>query len=382
VNIVVLLPSLVDLLGGMEAFNRAFVKALDEIAAQAGHRVTVLALRDTGTNPLADRYFRHARTAYIGYNGNRAKFTAAALLHARRADLCFLGGVQFMRLARLLGRPKKFLIVHGCEVWQRVRYLNKRSFDSLEGYLAVSDYTRREIAEHNDVDAELGTVFPNTLDPFYEDQLQVARSLPAIGLPAGKLLLTVSRLDDDPATNRKNIHLAIQAMPNILEHVPDAHYIIVGDGAGRGKLEQMACEYGVADRVTFAGRVSNELLPKYYDAADIFLLPSNVEGFGIVFLEAMRSEKACIGARAGGVPEVIQHRQTGLLVDSEDAESWADAVVELLLNEPLRLAMGRAGRQYLDANFRFEQFRERLQRTVAEAETGAPQRSSAQGVSI
>ena len=381
-NILVLLPSLVDLLGGMEAFSRAFVKALDEIAEEDGHRVTVLALRDTGLNPLADRYLTRRRTSYHGFSENRFHFSATAMLHARKADVCFVGSVNFMRIVRLLGPARKFLIVYGTEVWERVPHLNKRSFDCLTGVLAISDFTRRQMVGCNPVSEDIIQVFPCTLDPYYEEHVQRSRSLPPVALPKGKLLLSVSRLNDDRDTCRKNIHVVIQAMPQILARVPDAYYVVVGEGGGRAKLQQMARDCGVAGHVVFTGRVSDDFLPQYYAACDTFILPSTQEGFGIVFLEAMYSAKACIGARSGGIPEVIQDRRTGLLFDPNDPGSLAEAAIELLENEPLRLAMGGAGRERLNANFKFEHFRGRLQKILRAAGLGAEPDQIAFGVGV
>lgn len=161
----------------------------------------------------------------------------------------------------------------------------------------------------------------------------------------GTLLLSVGRLQ-----RRKGHDLAIQALARLVRTDDRLQYVIVGDGEERDRLERMARECGVGARVFFVGEVDAADLPAYYAACDIFLLPNRVddgdiEGFGIVFLEASSSAKAVIGGNSGGVPEAVAHGSTGLLVGGTDADELACAIRRLIDDEPLRLQLGRMGRQ-------------------------------------
>ena len=162
----------------------------------------------------------------------------------------------------------------------------------------------------------------------------------------------------------KRIDLVIKAMPAILHHVPDAFFVVVGHGGDRPRLEKLAQETSVADRVVFTGFVADELLPSYYDACDLFVLPSLKEGFGIVFLEAMYHAKACVGAIAGGIPEVVKDGGTGLLAKPDSVDSFVQCVVRLLGNDQERDAMGRRGKERLEREFSYEKFRARLERVL------------------
>jgi glycosyltransferase involved in cell wall biosynthesis len=152
----------------------------------------------------------------------------------------------------------------------------------------------------------------------------------------------------------------LTALPEVLKQVPDVFLVIVGPGDDRPRLEAMAQELKVTDRVRFAGRVSDEELQSYLAACDLFVLPSTGEGFGIVYLEAMFHGKACIGARAGGVPEVIEHEVTGLLVDPERLDRLAEVISRLLTGDANRFAMGAAGKLRLEREFSTQRFRDRL----------------------
>jgi glycosyltransferase involved in cell wall biosynthesis len=118
------------------------------------------------------------------------------------------------------------------------------------------------------------------------------------------------------------------------------------------------------DKVIFTGWVSDNLLPSYYQACDVFALPSLKEGFGIVFLEAMYYAKPCIGARAGGIPEVIEDGKTGFLAEPGDANALADSLSNLLRNATLRREMGRVGQERFEREFSFRKFHERLDNVV------------------
>jgi phosphatidylinositol alpha-1,6-mannosyltransferase len=122
----------------------------------------------------------------------------------------------------------------------------------------------------------------------------------------------------------------------VLLKVPNAHYLIVGEGHYRPVLERLVDEMGVRAQVTFAGRVSEDELPAYYQLCDIFAMPNrempdgDTEGFGLVFLEANACGKPVIGGRAGGAVEAVRDGENGLLVDGWSVHEVADALLRLL----------------------------------------------------
>ena len=184
--------------------------------------------------------------------------------------------------------------------------------------------------------------------------------------PNGQLLLSVGRLQ-----RRKGHDLAIAAMAALREEFPDLRYVIVGDGAERRRLEELIAENRLEERIHLAGEVSEDELPAYYTAADIFLLPNrldgaDVEGFGIVFLEAASSEKPVIGGSSGGVPEAVADGQTGLLVSGTDRSELADAIRRLATSPELRCRMGTAGRQRVLKNFTWDRAAEMVSDLHAE----------------
>jgi phosphatidylinositol alpha-1,6-mannosyltransferase len=158
------------------------------------------------------------------------------------------------------------------------------------------------------------------------------------------LLITVGRLQ-----RRKGHDLVIEALAETRPALQRVRYLVVGDGEERARLEQMVDRFGLRDRVSFAGGVPADALPEYYAAGDIFVHPNrvdglDVEGFGIVFLEAAAAGLPTIGGATGGVPEAIGEGETGLLVSGTDKTELVAALETLAAAEVLRRRMGAAGR--------------------------------------
>jgi phosphatidylinositol alpha-1,6-mannosyltransferase len=167
--------------------------------------------------------------------------------------------------------------------------------------------------------------------------------------------LSVGRLQ-----RRKGHDNAIRAVASLREELPNLRYVIAGDGEERARLEQLAADLQVEDSVFFAGTVSAEELPAFYAACDVFVLPNRVdedgdlEGFGIVFLEAAASGKPVIGGDSGGVPEAVERDVTGLLVDGANVAAVSAAIQHLATSEPCRRRLGTAGRARVERCFSWD----------------------------
>src|SRR5690349_6227660 len=150
----------------------------------------------------------------------------------------------------------------------------------------------------------------------------------------------------------KNIPVVIQTFAEVRKHL-NAKLVMVGDGPEKPGAEQMARELGVHRDVLFLGNQDcmEELLP----LADVFLLPSSSESFGLVALEAMSAEVPVVASNAGGLPEVVDHGSTGYLHDSGHTAGFVSSVLRLLTQEPLRRKMGRAGRRVAIERFNSEE---------------------------
>ncbi len=184
------------------------------------------------------------------------------------------------------------------------------------------------------------------------------------------MLLTVGRLDE-----RKGHDTIIASLPKILQREPDAVYLIVGKGRTLSHLQKLAKENGVEDKVIFAGYVPDEDLPDYYRLCDVFILANritekdttlagDVEGFGIVFVEANSTGKPVIGCHSGGVVESVEDGKTGILVEPGNSEAIADAVIQLFGDEDKRKKMGEYGRERAVEKFEWDKLSKQIEKLL------------------
>ncbi|NIP36006.1 MAG: glycosyltransferase [Thermoplasmata archaeon] len=219
-------------------------------------------------------------------------------------------------------------------------------FDQADVIIAVSRAELSSMAHHIN-DLEKVRVIPNGI------HFTNFEELPEPGLfrrprgIEGPMLLYVGRL----AVN-KRMEFVIEAMPELLKAHPDLQLVIAGpdDGVGE-KWRELASELGVADQVRFEGFLSEEDKTAAYCDADVFVLPSEWEAFGIVLLESMACRTPCICADRGGAPEVLEDGVTGYVAPYGDVEAWTSRIKEMLDDDAGRRRMGEAGRQRVRERF-------------------------------
>ena len=188
-------------------------------------------------------------------------------------------------------------------------------------------------------------------------------------------------LDDDPVilcvarlTLRKGQDKVIRALPWILREVPEARFLVVGDGPDRDRLEVLAYRKKVADRVVFAGEVPYDVLPQYFRAGDVFAMPCRtrklgleVEAFGLALIEASAVGRPVVAGDSGGAPEAVLHGETGLVVDGNEVDEVAEAIVELLGDPDRAAKLGARGADRVHRDFTWEALSARLRGLLVDA---------------
>jgi glycosyltransferase involved in cell wall biosynthesis len=212
-------------------------------------------------------------------------------------------------------------VAHGIEVWRPFTFLERRAIIGARRIFCVSNYTRQQIMKNCPMDESKATVLYNALDPLME-----ARN-PKPPADGTDVILSISRLST--ADSYKGIDHLIAAMPTVSASIPNARLRIVGRGDGLSQLQMAASKLNVLAAVDFAGYRSNAELESEFANCRIFALPSQKEGFGLVFLEAMTHGRPCVGANAGGVAEVITE-ESGILVEYGDVPGIAAALIAAL----------------------------------------------------
>ncbi len=212
--------------------------------------------------------------------------------------------------------------------------------------VCVSNYTAGWVASRG-VDPSKICVIPNGVD-LREIESWRARNgssqhVDAAFTGRGPVVLTVARL-----VLSKGIQRVIRSMPRIVSAAPGTQCVIVGDGEDRERLARLAAASPVADSITFLGALTDDEKFDCYSRCDVFALPSEREGFGIVFLEANAFGKPVIGARIGGVPDAVVHAETGLLVEPRSDSEVAEAIIRLLNDPDEARRLGENGRRRVE----------------------------------
>jgi phosphatidylinositol alpha-1,6-mannosyltransferase len=187
--------------------------------------------------------------------------------------------------------------------------------------------------------------------------------------PDSFMLLTVANL-----VERKGHDMVLRAIPRLRRTIPRLVYVIAGEGPHEAALRRLAGEIGVNDCVRFLGRIQAQDLPGLYAASDVFVMPArlrdsdnDVEGFGIVYVEAGACERPVVGGRSGGVEDAIVDGETGFLVDPLDVEAIAATIERLWRDPELRARLGTAGRRRVMAELTWQHFAQRVCAAVREA---------------
>ena len=265
------------------------------------------------------------------------------------------------RAMRSAGAQKVVALTHGHEVWWAkvppfsfaIRYMGK----NIDVITYLGDYTRGEISKAlSEADAsKLVQIAPGIdVDHFVPTDSSNLRA--ELGLTDKSVIISVGRL-----VHRKGQDKLIAALPAIKSAVPNVHLVLVGVGPYQDYLEKLALKLNVSDCVTFIGRINYAELPKYICLGDIFAMPSRsrffgleVEGLGIVYLEASACGLPVVGGKSGGAPDAVLVGETGVVVDGTNSSEIAEACIDLLNNPELCALMGANGRSWIIENWRWE----------------------------
>lgn len=266
------------------------------------------------------------------------------------------------RTLRKKGVVNIVALTHGHEVWwaKLWPFTSAISFigNNVDHLTYLGDFTKSEIAKALSPEAQsrLIKIAPGIDTDHFAPNSTSEQLRKDLGLADKKVIVCVGRL-----VHRKGQDILIQSLPAILEKHPTAHVLMVGEGPYRQDLTKMVLKLKLSDAVTFIGRIQYKDLPRYICAGDIFAMPSRsrlagleVEGLGIVYLEASSCALPVIAGRSGGAPDAVDEGVTGFSVDGTSPTEVAKAIINLF-DDPIRAkAMGAAGRSWIIDKWRWE----------------------------
>jgi phosphatidylinositol alpha-1,6-mannosyltransferase len=291
--------------GGIAQYNRDF---LGELAEGGVFSLITVLPRQAPDAPMPPDTIEQlpSRPGRVAYS-----LAAVRTTFSRRFDVVFCGHLFMAPLAALIARVKgaKLIIqTHGIETWSRPSRAQRAALEVADLVLCVSRHTRAAVLSWAAIAPERVLVVPNTVREVFKPGGGSLRRA-ALGLGNKRVLLTVGRMDS--RERYKGQDRVISAIPQLLARGHDICYVVVGEGDDRGRLEALACDAGVIERVHFVGAVGLQNLVETYRAADLFVMPSTGEGFGVTFLEAMASGIPALGLGVAGAQDALAEGALG-----------------------------------------------------------------------
>ena len=260
------------------------------------------------------------------------------------------------------GAEKIVALTHGHEVWWSkvwpFTWMMRRIGNGVDHLTFLGEFTRSNISRALSPRARDGMVkiAPGIDTDHFAPQAGASTLRTELKLDKKKVIVSVGRL-----VHRKGQDTLIEALPEVLSSIPDAHVLFIGEGPYKNYLVKRAQELNILQHVTFLGRIQYSDLPRAICVGDIFAMPSRsrlagleVEGLGIVYLEASSCGLPVIGGISGGAPDAVLEGETGFAVDGTSAPDVARAVIRLLSNPKLATRMGERGREWIISDWRWE----------------------------
>lgn len=363
-KVLLLAPSLKSI-GGVQNYTRTLIDALNVVLGSSHVRVVAV---EGDPEARSDGSLALSASVKLRF---LASAVATSLSWSPDLILCaHVGLAPAARVTQRITRTPYWLVLYGIEVWGDLPPAKAEALRGAERYVTITRFTLDAMVARQNLKNARASILPPTLP---KPRARTAEAGAPADAPPRPTVLTVGRI---AASERYKGHdIILDAWPDVLRRVPDAEYLIVGDGDDRARLESRAREMGVTDSVHFTGSVSPEELDVCYDRCSVFAMPARTEldaraprgeGFGIVFLEAMAHGKAVVGPRAGAPAEFIRSGEHGLLVDPSNTGEVAGALIELLEDPARARRMGEAGKQWVEREFTFDRFCERLREALLE----------------
>jgi phosphatidylinositol alpha-1,6-mannosyltransferase len=285
--------------------------------------------------------------------------TVRALLASRGIKNVFFGAAAPLGLLaqglRRAGASRIVALTHGHEVWWAKVWpftiAIRRIGNGVDVLTYLGDFTKKAISRSlsRDAQASMVRIAPGIDTSHFAPVSDAQQLKKELELDQKRVIVSVGRL-----VHRKGQDTLVEALPAILKEFPDAHLLFVGVGPHLEYIHKRAIQLGVLNNISFVGRVQYDELPRFISVGEIFAMPSRsrlagleVEGLGIVYLEASACALPVVGGRSGGAPDALLEGETGYAVDGLNSDDVAAAVLKLLRDPDSAVAMGKRGREWI-----------------------------------
>ena len=325
--------------GGIEKVSRVAGKALYEMKQeQVLQDLRIFSMYDRDEE-IDEKYF--PRSVFRGFGTRKLKFMAEVIGKGINSRLVIMSHINLLTAGYLIKcfspKTKLILLAHGIEVWSPFPAWKKRMLRQCDLVLPVSRFTRDRMLENHGLEKDHFTVLNNCLDPFLEKPVYRAKDpglLDRYQLKSTDMvLLTLTRLSS--RERYKGYDNVFYAIKNLVEFYPNIKYLVVGkyDARENQRLTNIIRVLGLESNIIFTGFIPDEELSLHYDLADLYIMPSKKEGFGIVFIEAMYYGKPVIAGNKDGSVDALSNGQFGLLVNPDSKEDITEAIKKVINNK-------------------------------------------------
>lgn len=351
--------------GGIQSYVKDLLKGYVSLE---NHKAEVFILRDS---PNTDTFFASecltfhflkTSSAFVGRI--RLAFTLALFLLLKRPRRLFCGHIKLSPLVHLLCiifNIPYTVLTYGKEVWEPLKGSYQKALLEADEIWTISRYSLDKACTENKLNSEKFKILPCAVDAdVFRPAPKSLELLEKYNLKDSRVLMTVARLWSGDIY--KGVDVTIQALPYISQKIENVKYLVIGRGDDRSRLEKLAEELGVRDKVVFAGFVASEKLVEHYRLADVYVMPSQ-EGFGIVYLEAMACGVPVVAGDADGSADPLLDGKLGWRVPHRNPQAVAQACLEALEGKDRRCD-GEWLRKQAIENFGKEAFEGRLKQML------------------
>jgi phosphatidylinositol alpha-1,6-mannosyltransferase len=319
--------------GGIEKFCRAMIKALESRVIERHDNVKILSAYDK--SPDKD-YFKIS--GFKGFGQNKIRFFLWSIHLALKADTLLLAHINLSVIGVIIKylnpRCKIKIVTHGIEVWGKLSSIQKLCLQKADEILAVSNFTREILIRKHFINPDKISIFRNTLDPNFNttyNPVELTELRLKLQIPENsKILLTIARLQNHEQL--KGYDKVVQILKELSASQFDVYYILGGKYTMEEyeRIWKIARNFNVEDRLRTPGYIDDKYLTNYYALADLFVMPSKKEGFGIVFIESMACGTPVIAGDKDGSCETILNDQLGSIVDPDNLLMIKESIISWL----------------------------------------------------
>jgi len=321
--------------GGIQKMTRTLAHSLNHIAVNDKWDFDMYSAYDTNQD-LMPQYLPPEK--FRGFNANRSSFVIQAIKKGINADVVILTHINLalvgLIIKKINPKTKVWLIAHGIEVWRPLSFFQNAFLKHCDKVVSVSNFTKQQMMSRHDISEDKCAILNNAVDPFMQLPTTFVKPQHLLDrynlTPDNPVIYTLTRLAN--SEQYKGHDQVIKLISRLKVKYPGIKYVLSGqyDVNEEIRLKNMIARYGIEDDVILTGFIAEKDIPDYFLLADIFVLPSKKEGFGIVFIEALACGLPVICGNADGSIDAIRNGELGKAVNTDNLDELEAAISNVL----------------------------------------------------